>query len=121
MTKLYTCICCPNGCDIMVEIENGKFVSASGNKCKKGIDYVTQELTSPMRTIASSVLVRGGELPLASVRTTKAIPKDMIFRVMDEIRKTVLDAPVEEGTVIISNVCNQKSDIVVTKSVKKKN
>lgn len=105
----------------MVEIENGKFVSASGNKCRKGIDYVTQELSSPMRTIASSVLVRGGELPLASVRTTKAIPKDMIFRVMDEIKKIVLDAPVEEGTVVISNVLNLQSDVIVTKSVKKKN
>ena len=120
MTKLYTCICCPNGCDISVEIENGKFVSASGNRCRKGIDYVKQELEVPMRTIASSVLVRNGELPLASVRTTKPIPKDMIFRVMDEIKKTVADAPVEEGDVIISRVCNLESDIVVTRSVRKK-
>ncbi len=119
MTKLYTCICCPNGCDINVELEDGKIVSFSGNKCKKGEDYIKQEITSPYRTIASSVLVKGGELPLASVRTTKAIPKDRIFSVMDEIRKVVLTAPVEEGTTVISNVCNLDSDIIVTRSVRK--
>lgn len=46
MTKLYTCICCPNGCDITVELDNGSLVSFSGNKCKKGEDYIRQELTS---------------------------------------------------------------------------
>lgn len=119
MTKLYTCICCPNGCDINVELEGGKIASFSGNKCKKGEDYIKQEITSPYRTIASSVLVKGGELPLASVRTTKAIPKDRIFSVMDAIRKVVLTAPVEEGTTVIKNVCNLDSDIIVTRSVKK--
>ncbi len=119
MKKLYTCICCPNGCDIYVELDNDRIVSFSGNKCKKGEEYIKQEITAPYRTIASSVLVKDGELPLASVRTTKAIPKDKIFKVMDEIRKVVLTAPVEEGTVAISNVCNLNSDIIVTRSVKK--
>ncbi len=120
MTKLYTCILCPNGCDIGVETENGKFVSADGNRCPKGLGYVKQELESPMRTIASSVLVKNGVLPLASVRTTSPIPKDRIFDVMAEIRKVVLTAPVEEGDKIIGNVCNLSSDIIVTKSVKRK-
>lgn len=118
MTKLYTCICCPNGCDIQVEKEDNKLISFSGNKCKKGEDYVKQEITSPYRTIASSVLVKGGNMPLASVRTTKAIPKDKIFAVMDEIRKVVVTAPVEEGAVIIKNVLGLESDIIVTRSVK---
>ncbi len=119
MTKLYTCICCPNGCDINVELEEGKVVSFSGNKCKKGEEYIRQETTSPYRTIASSVLVKGGVMPLASVRTNRSIPKDRIFRVMEEIRKVVLEAPVEEGTVVISNVCGLGSDIIVTRSVEK--
>ena len=121
MKKLYTCILCPNGCDIMVESENGLFISAEGNRCRKGLDYVKQELESPMRTIASSVLVKDGILPLASVRTSSPIPKDRIFTVMAEIRKIVLTAPVREGEIIIRNVCNLSSDIIVTKSVSRKN
>ncbi len=119
MTKLYTCICCPNGCDINVELEDGALVGFSGNKCPKGADYVKQELTSPYRTIASSVLVKGGDMPLSSVRTDRAIPKNMIFPVMEEIKKVVLTAPVEEGSVVIKRVCNLESDIIVTRSVKK--
>ncbi|MSD34427.1 DUF1667 domain-containing protein, partial [Faecalibacterium sp. BIOML-A2] len=41
-----------------------------------------------------------------SVRLTKAVPKDMIFPVMDEIRKVVLTAPVKAGTIqIVVRVC----------------
>ena len=73
-----------------------------------------------MRNIATSVLVTGGELPLASVRLTKPIPKDRIFDVMTEIRKVHLTAPVEEGEVVISNVLGLESDVILTRSVDKK-
>lgn len=82
--------------------------------------YVRQELTAPRRTIASSVLVKGGELPLTSVRLTNAIPKDMIFPIMDQIRKIVLTAPVRSGTIALHNVCGPDSDVIVTKNVNTK-
>ena len=63
------------------------------------------------------MLVKGGELPVTSVRLTKAIPKDMILPVMDEIRKVVLTAPVKAGTIVLHNVCGLESDVMVTKNV----
>ena len=63
------------------------------------------------------LLVKGGELPVTSVRLTKAVPKDMIFPVMDEIRKVVLTAPVKAGTIVLHNVCGLDSDVMVTKNV----
>ena len=93
MKKQFTCIVCPNGCEIEAEVEKGQVISGTGHTCPRGEQYVRQELTAPRRTIASSVLVKGGELPVTSVRLTRAIPKDMIFPVMDEIRKVVLKAP----------------------------
>ena len=81
---------------------------------------MTQELIAPMRNIATSVLVTGGELPLASVRLTKPIPKDRIFDVMAEIRKVHLNAPVIEGEVVIANVLGLESDVILTRSVDKK-
>ena len=83
MTREFTCIVCPNGCRITVEYEIPAAAgssapvirSISGNLCPRGIGYVTQELTDPRRTIATSVLVEGGELPLASVRLTAPIPR----------------------------------------------
>lgn len=117
MKKQFTCIVCPNGCEMEAEIENGKVVSITGNLCPRGEQYVRQELTAPRRTIASSVLVKGGELPVTSVRLTKAIPKEMIFPVMDEIRRVVLIAPVKAGTIVLHNVCGLDSDVMVTKNI----
>ncbi len=119
MMQKYTCIVCPNGCDIEVEINDAKQVeNITGNLCPKGEEYVRQEIVDPRRTIASSVLVAGGSLPLASVRTTKAIPKDKIFEVMEEIKKVTVRAPIQAGTVVIANVLGLGSDVIVTRTVK---
>lgn len=124
MLRTFTCIMCPQGCDITAELEENQgkmeILSICGNKCPKGKAYVTQELIAPMRNIATSVLVTGGEPPLASVRLTKPIPKDRIFDVMAEIRKVHLNAPVIEGEVVIANVLGLESDVILTRSVDKK-
>ncbi len=121
MKKNFTCIICPNGCEIEAQILQGQVTAVSGQTCLRGEQYVRQELTAPRRTIATSVLVKDGELPVTSVRLTRPIAKDMIFQVMDEIKKTVLIAPVQAGTVMIHNVCGTESDVIVTKNVNRKN
>jgi CxxC motif-containing protein len=117
MTKTWTCILCPNGCDIAAEVENGEIVILTGNLCPKGKDYAEQELRDPRRNIATSVLVLGGELPLVSVRLTLPIPKDRIFDVMEEIKALRLEAPVYGGQVMIQNVLGLGSDVIATRSV----
>ena len=117
MLREFTCIMCPQGCDITVELEDGAIASVTGNRCPKGAAYVTQEIENPMRNIASSVLVTGGELPLASVRLSGAIPKGRIFDVMAEIRGVTLRAPVHEGDVAIADVLGLGVDVIVTKDV----
>ena len=82
MTRSFTCIICPNGCEITAEYEGDTVYAVQGAACPKGDAYVRQELTDPQRNIATSVLVEGGELPLASVRLSHPIPKKEIFRVM---------------------------------------
>ena len=119
MLREFTCIMCPQGCDIQVKLEEETIAEVSGNRCPRGREYVTQEIENPMRNIATSVLVEGGELPLASVRLTSPVPKPRIFDVMAEIKKTVLKAPVCEGDVVISRVLGLDSDVIVTKSVDK--
>lgn len=117
MLKEYTCIICPNGCDIKAEIEDGKILSMDGAICKRGYEYVEQELTDPHRNIASSILLQEGELPLVSVRLSKPIPKEKIFEVMEVIKKARLKAPVFVGQIAISNVLGLDSDVIVTKNV----
>ena len=66
MQRNFVCIICPNGCGIAASYdtsEDGAVVirSIEGQGCKRGAEYVRQELEDPRRTIASSVLVRDGE------------------------------------------------------------
>ena len=117
MTRAFTCILCPNGCEIEATLESGNIAGVKGNLCDKGRDYVAQELFHPTRNIASSVLVSGGEIPLVSVRLTTPIPKERIFDVMAEIKKKRLTAPVRSGQVVIENVLGLGSDVIATKTI----
>ena len=117
MKRIFTCIVCPNGCEIEAEYEGAQVLSVTGNLCPKGETYVTQELIDPRRTIATSVRVTGGAMPLASVRLTAAIPKDRIFDVMAEINRITLTAPVKIGDVVIKNVLGLGSDVILTKNI----
>ena len=79
--------------------EEAELIKAEGHKCDNGRKYVEQELTDPKRTIASSILVQGGDRPLVSVRLT---------------------APVEPGTVVLPHVFGTDADLITTSRVKKK-
>ena len=99
------------------ETGEGKIPVIEGAGCPRGNDYVRQELTAPRRNIATSVLVEGGELPLASVRLTSPIPREMIGQAMEEIRKVHIKAPVAAGTVVIKGLMGYDSDVIITKAV----
>ena len=121
MKRIFTCIVCPNGCEITADYEENEGVvnvtAVNGNLCPRGKEYVAQELTDPRRTIASSVRVDSGEFPLVSVRLTDPIPKNRIFDVMEEIRKCSVKAPVKTGTVLIHDILGLGSDVIITKDV----
>ena len=117
MIKEYTCIICPNGCEIEASIDESTILELKGATCPKGKEYVEQELLNPQRNISTLVSVEGGALPLVSVRLTKAIPKDRIFDVMDEIQRMKLVAPVKAGQLVIENVLNLNSNVIATKNI----
>jgi CxxC motif-containing protein len=118
MKRSFVCIVCPNGCEITAEIEDGKVLLVENAKCKRGEEYVHGEITNPMRTIASLIKIRSGELPLVSVRTNKPIPKARIPDVIAEIKKVELTAPVQIGDIVLLNVCGCNSDVIITKNVR---
>ena len=117
MLREFTCIMCPLGCSLEVTEENGQVLEVKGNTCPTGREYAVQEVTAPMRNIASSIRIEGGELPLASVRLSAPIPKKDIFRAMEEIRRVSRKAPVHIGDVVISHLLGTDADVIVTKNV----
>jgi CxxC motif-containing protein len=63
--------------------------------------------------------VENGEWPLVSVKSSKPVPKDKIFDVLEEIKKTIVNAPVKSGRIVIKNVAGIGIDVVATKTVNK--
>ena len=50
MRKTFTCIICPNGCEIEAATEGIRIVSIEGATCDRGQEYVEQELKNPPNT-----------------------------------------------------------------------
>lgn len=115
-----TCICCPMGCALTAQMENGEVTSVTGNTCPRGDAYARKELVSPTRIVTSTVRLEGGELPVVSVKTAQDIPKDKIMECMEAIKKTVLQAPVRIGDVAVPDVAGCGVDVIVTKDVAQK-
>ena len=138
MNRTLTCIICPNGCELDVTwecrekqesdinesptgalLDNPCSIVVTGNKCPRGVVYAEQEIKNPMRTIASSVKLTGGTMPLVSVRLSGPIPKAKIMEVMEVIRHTTVQAPVKIGDVVIPNVLDLGVDVIATRNVMK--
>ena len=114
-----TCIVCPIGCKILVRKKDDKAEVITGNKCKKGVDYAIYEAIDPKRMLTSSILVENGQWPLVSVKTTAPIPKDNIFKVLENIKKIKIKAPVKIGDKIIKNVAGTNINVIATRAVNK--
>ena len=110
MKKCLTCIECPMGCEITVELENGKVLSVSGNNCPRGKLYAEAEVVCPKRVITSTVRAENGEM--IPVKTDKPVRKDAMFLVMQKINSITCKMPVKLGDVLIENVCDDANLVV---------
>ena len=117
-TRELTCIGCPMGCQLKVQIDQGQATEIAGNTCKRGEVYAKKEVTNPTRIVTSTVAVEGGSSAVVSVKTNRDIPKDKIFEIIQEIKEIKVQAPVHIGDTIVSNVAGTGADIVATMEVK---
>ena len=116
-----TCIGCPMGCLLEVTLEDGKVVDVKGNTCLRGKTYAEKECTNPTRIVTSSVKVKDGEIAAVSVKTEADIPKNAIFKCVEELRGVVVPAPVKVGDVVVKDIAGTGVNIIATKSVTKAN
>ena len=102
MTRDLTCIICPRGCAMKIELdESGKFLSLSGNLCPRGKKYAEDECTNPMRTLTTTAKCSDGSV--VAVRSEGAIPKDKLFEAMARVNSATVSLPVSVGDVIIDD------------------
>lgn len=111
------CIGCPMGCPIVVEMEEGKVLSVTGNTCPRGESYARKEVTNPTRIVTTTVRVDGGKVPMINVKTEQDIPKDKIFECIAALRGVTIKAPVHIGDIILENVADTGVNIVAAGNV----
>lgn len=116
--KTIVCITCPRGCTMHV-IQDGDDITVTGNSCKRGEAFAFNELTSPTRTICSTVATAFPETPVLPCRVSTEIPKDKIFDVMKEINGVVVTERIGRGDVIIKDVLGTGADIIATSDLLK--
>ena len=111
--KEFTCIVCPRGCTLMIDDDK----NVSGNSCPRGKEYALNEITNPKRTITTTIRVRNRVDTLVSVKTSESVPKELIYKIMEEINKISVEAPTKIGQVVIKNVLGTAADVVITKNI----
>ena len=116
MKKELTCIVCPMGCQLKVEMENDEIISVEGNACPRGEKYARTELINPMRVITTTIRTKDGKI--VPVKTDGSVAKESMFECMEVINglhPDTLDCSV--GSIVCENLLNSGVNVVVTAPV----
>lgn len=117
--RTLTCIGCPMGCSLIVQISGGQVTHITGSTCKRGNDYARKEVTNPTRIITSTVPVMGGTAKMVSVKTRCDIPKEKATACMKALKGLKVSAPVHMGDILLPDVAHTGVDIIATGEIHK--
>lgn len=115
MIKNLTCIECPKGCSLFIDVKNGRVVDIKGHQCPKGEEYAVTEIENPVRILTSTVSAQGLSLKMVPVRTDKPIPKGRMSEAMAEIRKIKINRPLKTGDFVVKNLLGLKVNVITTR------
>ncbi|OGN93761.1 MAG: hypothetical protein A2Z75_06625 [Chloroflexi bacterium RBG_13_50_10] len=118
--KHFVCVVCPVGCEIDVVHDGSKIISMEGSKCEKSEEFVSQELIESMRILTTTVRIQGSKWPVIPVRTDRAVPKRLFPRIMRQLRRIKLQAPVSMLDVVVRDVLHTGANIIVTRTMPRK-
>lgn len=99
-----TCIICPRGCQLSIDMSGE--IAVSGNLCPRGRVYAINECTDPQRTVTSTVRTSDGGV--VAVKTDGTIPKDKMMECMEMINSVTVSLPIHVGDVVIDDAFGVK-------------
>lgn len=111
--KELTCIECPRGCRLSVEVDGGR-ATVSGNACPKGAVWGAQEAVEPMRALTTTVAVEGAARKRLPVRTDGTIPLGRLLDAMAAIDPIVVRPPIRRGDVVARDLLGLGVDLIAT-------
>ena len=112
-----TCIGCPMGCSLTVEVNSGAVTGVSGNICKRGDEYARREVIAPTRMLTTTLPVLGGNRATVAVKTKGEVPKALLLDCARALRGVKLTAPIHSGEIVFSNILNTGIDVIAVKAV----
>lgn len=115
-----TCIGCPMGCLLSVDIDHGLAVAVHENQCAIGARYGISEINDPRRTLTTTLAIAGAEIKRVSAKSTQPLKKQDLKACYEFLKTMHVDAPVECGEILVSNINDSGIDIIATKQVKRK-
>ena len=115
--KHFVCVVCPIGCEIDVVHDGSKIISMEGNKCERSEEFVSQELIEPMRILTTTVRIQGSRWVVIPVRTNESVPKRLFPRIMRQLRRVKLQAPVNMLDVVVRDVLGTGVNIIATRTM----
>ncbi len=116
-----TCIGCPIGCSLTVELKDKQVESVTGNECGIGKKYAISECTNPTRMLTSVVKVKNGVINMLPVKTDDNIPKDKIFESVALLKDIVMEAPIHIGDTVVENILGTGINFIATRSIEEIN
>ena len=106
-----TCIECPLGCEVTVEVDGANVLSVVGNSCPRGEKYAKNEVVCPKRVLTTTIKSTDGRM--VSVKTSEPILKSEIFCAMKRVNAIKVTAPIKIGDVIIKDFY-ESVDLIAT-------
>jgi len=99
-------------------MQNGQYVF-SGNRCARGLEFASTELTAPMRSITTTVRTVFHNMPVLPVKTKGEVPKEMIPEIICELAKVLISRRIGMGETVAANILGSGIDVIATSSLLK--
>jgi CxxC motif-containing protein len=112
-----TCIVCPIGCRLHIEVKDDGELTVTGNRCKRGEAYAREEYEDPRRIVTATCAIAGGTVMRMPVRSTGGVPVDRLTSFLNDIYEIRLEAPVVCGETVAENVADTGVGLVATATI----
>ncbi len=104
------CIVCPRSCMLKATYDKQQLI-ITGNNCKRGPEYLRQELKQPKRMLTTTVKVVGGERACVAVYAREYVNKEDVIDFIKYLKTLEIKAPITNGQVLVDKI-NDKEVIV---------
>jgi CxxC motif-containing protein len=120
MGQELTCITCPMGCRLAIEVRADGELAVSGNRCPRGAAYAREELLAPKRTVTATCRAEGGSAGTKRIpcRTAAPFPKECVGELLVEIYKLEARLPIARGSVLMKDALGLGIDVVATRTLR---